>query len=173
MNRRFIVLLTLAAAVLLSLSAAAQTKPGSTAPSVQKAHIAVRPDAVRWTPMSSDLMEGTPAFALTVPPQVSLLEGDPAQAGSPFTLRIKLAAGTRVPPHWHPTAEHITVLQGRFSLGMGDEYNEASLQELPTGSYASMPKGMTHFALATGDTIVQVHGVGPFKSVWVSPSGKR
>ena len=173
MNRRFIVLLTLAAAVLLSLSVAAQTKPGSTAPSVPKAHIAVRPDAVRWTPMSSDLMEGTPAFALTEPPQVSLLEGDPSQAGAPFTLRIRLAAGTRVPPHWHPTEEHITVLQGRFSLGMGDEYNEASLQELPTGSYASMPKGMTHFALATGDTIVQVHGVGPFKSVWVTPSANR
>ena len=102
-----------------------------------------------------------------------LVEGDPSQPGAPFTLRIKLAAGTRVPPHWHPTAEHITVLQGRFGLGMGDQYDEASLQELPSGSYASMPKGMTHFALATGDTIVQVHGVGPFKSVWVTPSGKR
>ena len=172
MNPRSIVLLALAA-VPLSLSSVAQTKPGSATSSLPVAHIAVRPDALRWTPMSSDLMEGTPAFALTQPPQVSLLEGDPSQAGAPFTLRIKLAAGTRVPPHWHPTEERITVLQGRFSLGMGDEYNEASLQELPTGSYASMPKGMTHFALATGDTIVQVHGVGPFKSVWVTPSGKR
>jgi len=173
MNPRSIVLLA-SAAVLLSLSSVAQTKPGSTASSLSAAmHTAVRPDALRWTPMSSDLMEGTPAFALTEPPQVSLLEGDPSQAGSPFTLRIRLAGGTRVPPHWHPTEEHITVLQGRFSLGMGDEYNAASLQELPTGSYASMPKGMTHFALATGDTIVQVHGVGPFKSVWVTPSGKR
>ena len=172
MNRRSIVLLT-AAAALLSLSSVAQTKPGSATSSLPAAHIALRPDALRWTPMSSDLMEGTPAFALAEPPQVSLLDGDPSQAGAQFTLRIRLAPGTRVPPHWHPTEEHITVLQGRFSLGMGDQYDEASLQELPTGSYASMPKGMTHFALATGDTIVQVHGVGPFKSVWVTPSGKR
>ncbi|HEY8147714.1 MAG TPA: cupin domain-containing protein [Vicinamibacteria bacterium] len=173
MNSRSIVLLA-SAAVLLSLSSVAQTKSGSTAASLPAAHhLAVRPEAVRWTPMSSDLMEGTPAFALTEPPQVSLLEGDPSQAGAPFTLRIRLAAGTRVPPHWHPTEEHITVLQGRFSLGMGDEYNAASLQELPTGSYASMPKGMTHFALATGDTIVQVHGVGPFKSVWVGSGQSR
>jgi quercetin dioxygenase-like cupin family protein len=172
MNPRSIFLLALAAA-LPSLSSVAQTKPGSATSSVPAPHLAVRPDALRWTPMSSDLMEGTPAFALTEPPQVSLLEGDPAQAGTPFTLRIKLAAGTRVPPHWHPTEEHITVLQGRFSLGMGDRYDEASLQELPSGSYASMPKGMTHFALATGDTIVQVHGVGPFKSVWVTPSANR
>src|SRR5438876_6386156 len=120
MNRPSIVLLT-PAAVLLSLSSIAQTKPGSTASSSSPAaHIAVRPDSLRWTPMSSDLMEGTPAFALAEPPQVSVVEGDPSQAGAPFTLRIKLAAGTRVPPHWHPTDEHITVLQGRFGLGMGD-----------------------------------------------------
>src|SRR6266545_694299 len=154
MNPRSIVLLA-SAAGLLSLSSVAQTKPGSATSSLPAAHIAVRPDALRWTPMSSDLMEGTPAFALAEPPQVSLVEGDPSQAGAPFTLRIKLAAGTRVPPHWHPIDEHITVLQGRFGLGMGDQYDEASLQELPTGSYASMPKGMTHFALATGETVVQ------------------
>ncbi len=173
MNARSIVLLAPAAVVLLSLSSVAQTKPGSTTSSLPAAHLALRPDALRWVPMSSDLMEGTPAFALAEPPQVSVVEGDPSQAGAPFTLRIKLAAGTRVPPHWHPIDEHITVLQGRFGLGMGDEYNEASLQDLPTGSYASMPKGMTHFALATGETVVQVHGVGPFKSIWVTPSGKR
>jgi quercetin dioxygenase-like cupin family protein len=172
MNRRPTVLLT-PATVMLALAAVAQTTPRPPTVSSHAGHVAVLPDALHWSPMSTDLMEGTPAFALAAPPQVSLLEGDPSQAGSPFTLRIRLAAGTKVPPHWHPTEEHITVLQGRFSLGMGDDYNAASLQELPTGSYASMPKGMTHFALATGETVVQVHGVGPFKSVWVSPSGKR
>src|SRR5207247_9375093 len=130
---------------------------GSTASSASAAHGAVRPDALRWPPMSSDLMEGTPAFALAEPPQVSLVEGDPAQAGAAFTLRIKLAAGTRVPPHWHPTDEHITVLQGRFSLGMGDRYNEAPLQELPSGAYAAMPKGRTHCARATGATQFPAH----------------
>ena len=172
MNRRPAVFLT-PAAVLLALSSVAQTKPGTPASVTGAAHIALRPDALRWVPMSTDLMEGTPAFAMAEPPQVSLVDGDPAQPGAQFTLRIRLAAGTRVPPHWHPTDEHITVLQGRFGLGMGDQYNEASLQDLPTGSYASMPKGMHHFALATGETVVQVHGVGPFKSVWISPSGSR
>jgi quercetin dioxygenase-like cupin family protein len=171
MNRRPVALLT-PAAVLLALWSVAQTKPVTTASVTGGAHVALRPDALRWVPMSTDLMEGTPAFALAEPPQVSLVDGDPAQAGAPFTLRIKLAAGTRVPPHWHPTDEHITVLQGRFGIGMGDRYDAASLHELPSGSYAVMPKGMTHFALATGETVVQVHGVGPFKSVWVSPAGK-
>jgi len=160
-----------AAAALLALSSMAQTRPASTAPAAT--HILIRPEAVSWTPMSTDLMEGTPAFAMAEAPQVSLLAGDPGQAGAPFTLRIKMAAGTRVPPHWHPTEENITVLQGRFGLAMGDRYDEAALQELATGSYAVMPKGMTHFARATGETVVQVHGIGPFKSVWVNPPGQR
>ena len=83
MNPRSIVLLA-SAAVLLSLSSVAQTKPGSAVASLPATHTAVRPDALRWTPMSSELMEGTPAFALPEPPQVSLLEGDPSQAGSSF-----------------------------------------------------------------------------------------
>jgi quercetin dioxygenase-like cupin family protein len=166
MNRCSIASLT-PAAILLALSAVAQTKPGSTATTTRGGHVALRPDALSWVPMSADLMEGTPAFELAQPPQVSLVDGDPSQAG-PFTLRIRLAAGTRVPPHWHPTDEHITVLQGHFALGMGDQYDEASLEDLPSGSYASMPKRMAHFAKATGETIVQVHGIGPFKSVWIS-----
>jgi hypothetical protein len=33
-----------------------------------------------------------------------------------------------------------------------------------------MPKEMRHFAVNKGETIVQVHGVGPFKVNWVNPS---
>src|SRR6267142_2686500 len=32
------------------------------------------------------------------------------------------------------------------------------------------PKEMRHFALCKGDTIVQIHGAGPFKVNWVNPS---
>jgi quercetin dioxygenase-like cupin family protein len=170
MNLRPVAVLT-AAAALLALSSMGQTESGSAAPGAT--HILIRPDMLRWTQMSADLMEGTPAFAMAEAPQVSLVAGDPSQAGAPFTLRIRMAPGTRVPPHWHPTDEHITVLQGRFGVGMGDVYDEASLQELPAGSYALMPKSMTHFARAMGETVVQVHGIGPFKSVWVSRSSQR
>jgi hypothetical protein len=33
-----------------------------------------------------------------------------------------------------------------------------------------MPKGMHHFALNKGETIVQAHGIGPFKVNWLNPS---
>jgi hypothetical protein len=29
---------------------------------------------------------------------------------------------------------------------------------------------MRHFAMSKGETIVQVHGVGPFEANWVNPS---
>jgi quercetin dioxygenase-like cupin family protein len=32
---------------------------------------------------------------------------------------------------------------------------------LAPGSYVSVPAGTPHFAMAKGDTIVQVNGVGP------------
>jgi hypothetical protein len=32
-----------------------------------------------------------------------------------------------------------------------------------------VPKEMPHFALAKGDVIIQVHGIGPFRITWVNP----
>ena len=36
------------------------------------------------------------------------------------------------------------------------------------GGFVSMPSGMNHFAWATTETIVQVHGNGPFAIVYVN-----
>ena len=33
-----------------------------------------------------------------------------------------------------------------------------------------MPKGHHHFAWAKGETVVQVHGVGPWAIVYVNPA---
>src|SRR5215469_12095303 len=43
--------------------------------------------------------------------------GDPAAEGKPFVLRIRCPDGAKVPPHWHPTDENITVLEGTFMIG--------------------------------------------------------
>ena len=39
-----------------------------------------------------------------------------------------------------------------------------------SSSFVSMPAGMNHFAWATTETIVQVHGNGPFAIVYVNPA---
>jgi len=52
---------------------------------------------------------------------------------------------------------------------MGESFDEAKLQTMNVGNFVSMPKEMGHFAMSKGETIVQVHGAGPFKVNWVNP----
>jgi hypothetical protein len=56
---------------------------------------------------------------------------------------------------------------------MGEKFNESLATEMPSGSYALMPKEMRHFAWAKGETIIQIHGIGPFKTYWVEPGAAQ
>ncbi len=62
------------------------------------------------------------------------------------------------------------MLQGTFAAGMGDKFDPSALRDFTTGSYAMMPKRMHHFATAKGETIVQVHAMGPFVLNYVNPA---
>ena len=96
--------------------------------------------------------------------------GDINVEGAPFVLRLRCADGTKIPAHWHPTDENVTVLKGTFLFGMGDTFDESKLQTMNVGNFVSMPKEMRHYAMSKGETIVQVHAMGPFKVNWVNPS---
>ena len=96
--------------------------------------------------------------------------GDMNAEGAPFVLRLRCADGTKIPAHWHPTDENVTVLKGTFLFGMGDTFDESKLQTMNVGNFVSMPKEMRHYAMSRGETIVQVHAMGPFKVNWVNPS---
>ena len=122
-------------------------------------HKAITPDKVVWT------------HPPTLPAefQMAVIDGDPGKEGAQFTIRIRGTDG-RVPPHWHPADEHLTILQGTFLIGTGEKFDKAALHPLPAGSYAFMPKEMRHFGQLKGDTIVQVHGIGPFKVIYVNPA---
>ena len=96
--------------------------------------------------------------------------GDMNADGAPFVIRLRCAAGTKIPAHWHPTDENVTVLKGLFQVGMGEKFDAASLQTMNVGDLGSIPKEMRHFALSKTATVVQVHGMGPFKVNWVNPA---
>lgn len=101
---------------------------------------------------------------------IAVVEGNPDAEGQPFVIRIRCADGAKVPAHWHPTDEYLTVLKGAFLVGRGDNLDESKLQTMNVGNFLLMPKEMRHFAVNRGETIVQVHGMGPFKVNWVNPS---
>ena len=120
------------------------------------------PSDMQW--MAAPAQTGIPSAV-----QMTVLSGDPFKTGM-FSVRLKIPDGGKVAAHWHPTDEHITVLQGTFAAGMGDKLDESALHEFPIGSYIVMPKAMRHFAMAKGETIVQVHAMGPFVLNYVDPA---
>jgi quercetin dioxygenase-like cupin family protein len=101
---------------------------------------------------------------------MAVVEGNPDADGQQFVIRFRCADGAKVPAHWHPTDEYLTVLKGAFLVGTGDTFDETKLQTMNVGNFLRMPKGMHHFALNKGETIVQAHGIGPFKVNWLNPS---
>ena len=102
--------------------------------------------------------------------EIAVVSGNPGTPGEPFTIRFRGEDGAKVPPHWHPTDENITVLEGAFLVAAGEKYDETQLKPMSAGSFMTMPQEMRHFARARGKTVIQAHGVGPFKVNWVNPS---
>jgi quercetin dioxygenase-like cupin family protein len=150
-----------AAVALSSLAFAADEKPKAKEPGAANSeHVMVAPSDLKWN-------DGPPAL----PPgaKVAVLQGDPKLAG-PFTIRLQFPAGFKVPPHTHPTAEHVTVISGTLGLGMGAKFEESAVREMTAGAFAVMPAGMQHFARAKTEAIVQVHGTGPFEVKYVNPA---
>jgi quercetin dioxygenase-like cupin family protein len=125
-----------------------------------KDHAFVTPSEITW---------GTAPASLPPGARAAVLEGDPAKEG-PFTLRIRMPDGYRIPPHFHPAVEHVTVLQGTFVLAMGEKVSSQGEEALGAGSFAYMPVGMRHFARTQGETVIQLHGVGPWAITYVNPS---
>jgi quercetin dioxygenase-like cupin family protein len=99
----------------------------------------------------------------------AVLSGDPGKPGE-YTLRAKLPAGYKIPPHWHPTAEHITVLSGTVAFGMGDKAVLADMKALPAGGFAVMPATMHHYFEVKTAAVIQVHGTGPFEINYINPA---
>jgi hypothetical protein len=91
----------------------------------------------------------------------AVLHGDPSQR-DPYTLRLQFPDGYVFPPHWHPMDEHVTVVSGTFYLGIGEKANPEAAQAYEPGDYLVAPARMAHFGRVKGETVVQLHGMGPF-----------
>jgi len=123
-------------------------------------HLMVVPAGVKWNDGPAALPSGA---------KFAVIEGDPSKAG-PFTMRIKLPADYKIPPHWHPAVEHVTVLEGSFNMGLGETFDASKATELPVGGFAVMQIGTRHFAFTKAGGTVQVHGVGPWGVNYVNPA---
>jgi quercetin dioxygenase-like cupin family protein len=124
-----------------------------------KNHTLVTPDDLKWVDGPATLEKGA---------KMVILEGNPSKEG-PFVMRVKLPDGFRIMPHTHPKDERVTVLQGTLYLGMGATFDEKAAKAMPPGSYGRTEAGMKHFGWVKGETILQLHGTGPWTIDYVNP----
>lgn len=101
--------------------------------------------------------------------KLAVLQGDPSKA-APYTVRLDMPSGYTIAPHYHPTDENVTVIQGAFLVGMGDKVDVAQTMKLAAGGFVTAGANQHHYAVTKGRTIVQVHGMGPFALTYVNPA---
>lgn len=130
-------------------AAAAAQQP---APSMPDGTIVIEAAGLKWSPL--ELPGFAPGLALAP------VHGDPSKAEA-YTIRLRFPDGYAFPAHFHPNAENLTVLSGTFVLGHGATPSDAVKSYVP-GDYLYIPGGMPHFGRVQGETIVQLHGMGPF-----------
>ena len=63
------------------------------------------------TGAKSNLIWGPAPPSLPKGAKIAVVSGDPGQAG-PFVIRLRFPPGYAVPPHRHPSDEHVTVVDG-------------------------------------------------------------
>lgn len=122
---------------------------------------AFTPSQIKWGPPPPFVAAGA---------QLAVLEGDPMASSGDYTIRLKMPAGYKIGPHWHPKRENVTVISGSLKVGMGDTFDASKMTTFPAGSFAYLDPDMHHYVQTVGATVVQVHGVAPVQFNYVNPS---
>ena len=148
MNTMRTALVLLAAIPLIALPLAASAQE----------HRMVKAAELKWEPVPS-----LPTGAVA-----TVIEG-PMSEAVPFTIRIKLPANYKIPPHFHPAVERVTVLSGEFHMATGDKFDAKKMMALKAGDMMIMQPKTNHYAWAKTPTVVQLHGTGPWGVTYVNP----
>ncbi|PAU78170.1 cupin domain-containing protein [Halomonas salipaludis] len=122
-------------------------------------HLLGTPDDLSWGPVGS-MGEGA---------EIAIIEGD-LSAEVPFTFRLRLEDGYEIKPHVHPAYERVTVLEGTLHFAHGERFEREATHALPVGGYAIMSPGDGMFGYAEGETIIQLHGTGPWGIEYIDPA---
>jgi quercetin dioxygenase-like cupin family protein len=115
---------------------------------------------VKWGPAPPALPPGA---------QMAVMAGDPAKSGF-VSLRAMVPAGYTIPPHTHPTDEHVTVLSGSMSFGTGDKVDPKTATTAEVGGYFNAMAGMHHYATTQTGAVLQIDLIGPFAITYINPA---
>lgn len=127
-------------------------------PYTGEGHIMLDPRELQWQDIAS----------MAPPAQIAIIEGDPGSEG-PFTMRLRLPPDYRIEPHIHPEYERVTVISGELHFAHGEEFDRERTRPLGTGAVAIMPPGEPMFGYTERETIIQLHGNGPWGIEYINP----
>jgi hypothetical protein len=147
---------TITAAILIAVSSASPLH----AQHGDQGLVINNPDRLKWQNGPPSLNKGS---------QIAVLEGDPNKEG-PFVFRLKLPDGFRVAPHMHPKMERVTVIAGTLNIGMGEKFDAKATRAMPAGAFGTWEAEMKHFAWVKEETIIQLHGMGPWTIKYLNPA---
>lgn len=118
-------------------------------------------DELVWKPVPDGL--GT---------KFAVVRGDPSKPGM-YVIRVRFPAGVMDTPHFHSTDRHVTVIEGSWFAGVGNNFDPEKAQEIKAGGYMFHPAGAAHWDGARGDTdaVVQIIGNGPVVSLQSNSQG--
>ena len=121
-------------------------------------HLMLDPSELNWRDLSA--LPGV---------KIAVIEG-PLNHAAPVMFRLKFPPNFKVPPHWHPGIEHITIISGTLHMGIGDVFDRSSTRALQQGSISIMQPRTHHYVWTDEETVAQVHSIGPWSVNYVNPA---
>ncbi|KJS29914.1 MAG: cupin [Desulfatitalea sp. BRH_c12] len=121
-------------------------------------HMMMNDQALKWGPIAS-MPQGA---------RMAVIEGDLSKE-EPFTFRIKIPADYKLAPHTHPAYERVTVLSGTLHFARGTAFDRDKTTALEKGGMAIMAPGEPMFGYTEEETVIQLHGTGPWGIEYVNP----
>jgi hypothetical protein len=101
------------------------------------------------------------------PVEIAQLAGDPTHPGD-FALRVRIAGPIKVQPYSFPEFENITVLSGSLHVGFGRQFTTSGADDLAHGGFISTTPGVVHFWWTDEPTILQFHGNGCLRPIFIA-----
>jgi quercetin dioxygenase-like cupin family protein len=122
---------------------------------------------LKWEPLQAE--RGTGLTAMPKGLMRAILFGDPNKPGLSI-FRMKYPPNYHVPPHYHWMAEHTTVIEGEFWMGLGDQVDESRLIKYSVGDYFTVGVGTSHYVVTRSSSpIFELHVMGPWQMTYANP----
>jgi quercetin dioxygenase-like cupin family protein len=153
-------IITIIFLLLMSFILAGQTSQSQELP---KGAIQLKPDDIKWIDAPPPMPQGS---------RIAILEGSPKGEGI-FTIRVQFPPYFKVPEHYHPKEERVTVLSGAVYVGFGDAMDTTLATKFTTGSYYVNPAESHHYVFTQSEGVeIQITGLGPWGLVYLKDEKK-